>query len=221
MVGRGRPFAVYGHRGTPLSAQENTLPSFEQSVAAGCGFETDLRRLADGTIVLVHDAVVSGFRVSSLTWEEICELSADVARLEELRPFSGRSPMILEVKETGWEQQVVSITRDWREVVISSFSLEVLAALKAAACEHPLGLIAEQNVPEGAALAAALGVDVYFPHYRQVTPELVASLHEQQIKVTAWSPNSPTIWNDLLEAGCDGLITDLPALAMQWLKTLT
>ena len=217
--GRRRPFRLFGHRGTPLSAPENSMASFEQTLAAGCGFETDLRRLADGTIVLFHDSEVARRPVEELTWPELCEIAGPVVRLIELESFSGKCPMILEVKEAGWEIELLPIVSGWRDVVISSFSLPVLEGLRAAGCPHPFGLIAEEAVATAAAAAVSLGASVFFPHYYHVTADLVEILHGQGLELIPWSPNSPAVWNELLELACDGVITDVPALAEQWLTT--
>jgi glycerophosphoryl diester phosphodiesterase len=45
---------------------------------------------------------------------------------------------------------------------------------------------------------------------------MVASLHARGIKVVPWSTNRRHEWDRLREAGCDGMITDLPAEAVAW-----
>ena len=46
------------HRAPRSSAQapENTLAAIRVALQAGMGFEIDLQRLADGTVVLLHDS---------------------------------------------------------------------------------------------------------------------------------------------------------------------
>ena len=49
-------FLIFGHRGSPKRFPENTLASFEEALRAGAdGFETDLRMLADRSVILFHD----------------------------------------------------------------------------------------------------------------------------------------------------------------------
>jgi glycerophosphoryl diester phosphodiesterase len=53
------PIAI-AHRGDPIAERENTLPAFEAAVLAGADMvELDLRRTADGEIVVLHDATLS------------------------------------------------------------------------------------------------------------------------------------------------------------------
>lgn len=65
---------LLGHRGAPHEALENTLESFAAAFDGGAdGVETDVRALADGKLVLFHDADLSRVasrpeRVRDLTW---------------------------------------------------------------------------------------------------------------------------------------------------------
>ena len=48
---------VGGHRGSSAAAPENTYAAFERAEGDGAAYvETDIRRTADGTLVLLHDA---------------------------------------------------------------------------------------------------------------------------------------------------------------------
>src|SRR3990172_3063349 len=54
------PFLI-GHRGFPRVARENTIPSFEAALEAGCdGVELDVRMTQDGVLVVHHDSVAQG-----------------------------------------------------------------------------------------------------------------------------------------------------------------
>lgn len=68
------------HRGPGAGGPENSLPSIEAAIAMGCDMvEVDVRRTADGHLVLMHDTTVdrttngSG-RVDALTLDQILEL---------------------------------------------------------------------------------------------------------------------------------------------------
>jgi glycerophosphoryl diester phosphodiesterase len=48
---------IYGHRGSPLTHAENTLPSFRHALAVGAdGLEMDVHVTRDGVVVVAHDA---------------------------------------------------------------------------------------------------------------------------------------------------------------------
>ena len=57
---RGRPL-VFGHRGASAAAPENTVEAFSKARALGAdGVELDVRRSADGVLMVHHDAEIAG-----------------------------------------------------------------------------------------------------------------------------------------------------------------
>ncbi|UYV11895.1 MAG: glycerophosphodiester phosphodiesterase family protein [Phycisphaera sp.] len=68
------------HRGPGAGGPENSLPSIEAAVAMGCDMvEVDVRRTADGHLVLMHDKTVDRTtngtgRVDAMTMEQVREL---------------------------------------------------------------------------------------------------------------------------------------------------
>jgi glycerophosphoryl diester phosphodiesterase len=48
-----------GHRGNPADFPENTIPSYESAIAAGCDLiECDVHLTADGRLAVIHDHLV-------------------------------------------------------------------------------------------------------------------------------------------------------------------
>ena len=66
---------VAAHRGSvSAAAPENTLDAFAAAIAAGAdAIELDVRRLADGELVIFHDAAIGERRLRTLTRAEIDE----------------------------------------------------------------------------------------------------------------------------------------------------
>ena len=63
---------VIAHRGYHAKISENTPAAFEAAVALGVdGIETDVRICRDGSMVLIHDRVISGKAVVDLTHSEL------------------------------------------------------------------------------------------------------------------------------------------------------
>ncbi len=53
---RSHPFLIFGHRGSPLRAIENTLASFQKAFEEGVhGVELDVRLSQDGKVFVFHD----------------------------------------------------------------------------------------------------------------------------------------------------------------------
>jgi len=205
-------FLIFGHRGSPRRVRENTVASFEEALRAGAdGFETDLRLLSDNTAVLFHDDEVSEQITETLT---ASELVADP--LDLLAPFAGRCAMILEVKRRGWEGVLLDHISKWPDIVVASFDHTLIAELSRRNAGFPLGLTLGGRMVDVAAYAKRVGATWFFPNWRYVDRELVESLHSEGIKVVPWTPNRRAEWDALRNAGCDGVITDLPAEAVQW-----
>lgn len=78
----GQP-AIIGHRGLFRDAPENTLASFGACIDLGLGFELDVRRTKDGTLVVLHDVKVDRTTNGSGTLAEIT--------LDELRKLDAGS----------------------------------------------------------------------------------------------------------------------------------
>lgn len=53
---------------------------------------------------------------------------------------------------------------------------------------------------------------VYSPHYRLVTPKLVADCHRLNLRIIPWTVNTKTEIERLTKMGVDGIITDYPNL---------
>src|SRR3972149_6976164 len=79
---RGGPLRIGGHRGAPDVAPENTLVGFAAALEAGGEYvEMDVRRSADGHLVVLHDPRVERTtdghgRASQLTLVQLQTLDA-------------------------------------------------------------------------------------------------------------------------------------------------
>jgi glycerophosphoryl diester phosphodiesterase len=211
------PFLILGHRGSPKRFPENTLASFEETLRAGAdGFETDLRLLFDRTAVLYHDDELREEEIESLTFTQCAERGAMVERLSDLSRFAGRAMMVLEVKRARWEETLVAHVQDWPNAVIASFDHSVVTELRRRDVTLPLGITFHGYIVDVAGYASRLGATWVFPNYHFVDTAMVESLHDAGIRVMPWTANRKHEWARLRELGCDGVITDLPAEAVEW-----
>jgi len=212
-----QPFLIFGHRGSPNRFPENTLASFDEALGAGAdGFETDLRLLSDGTAILYHDDELAGVEIESLSEADVKSRGAVVHRLSELAAYAGKTMMVLEVKRSKWEDVLLEHVKRWPNVIIASFDHSIIAELHRRGVSLPLGITTYGTIVDIAGYAERLGATWCFPAYRYVTREMVASLHQRQIRVVPYTPNRVREWDFLLDAGCDGVITDLPHEAVAW-----
>ena len=210
-------FLIFGHRGSPKRFRENTLASFDEALRAGAdGFETDLRLLSDRTAVLFHDDELDDAEIESLTYTQCAQRGATVERLGDLARYAGRTRMILEVKRSKWEETLIEHVSSWPDAVIASFDHSLIASLRDCHSRLPLGITFHGYLVDVAEYAERVGATWCFPNYRFVDEEMVATLHARGIRVVPWTANRGTEWERLRALGCDGVITDLPAEAVQW-----
>lgn len=212
-----QPFLIFGHRGSPKRFPENTLASFDEALRAGAdGFETDLRLLADNMAVLYHDDELDGHAIESLSVPEMSRRGAVIQRLHDLDRYAGRTTMVLEVKRSQWEEVLLTHVARWPDVIVASFDHAVIDELHRRSVAFPLGITIFGRMVGIADYAVRVGATWCFPGYRHVDAPMVASLHERGIRVVPWTPNRVHEWDRLREAGCDGVITDVPHEAVAW-----
>jgi glycerophosphoryl diester phosphodiesterase len=212
-----RRFLIFGHRGCPKGHPENSIESFEAALRAGAdGFETDLRLLSDGSVVLFHDDELEGEPVESLTAARCAASGRKLARLDELAPFAARTTMILEVKRGGWPGSLLAAVEGWPDVVVASFDHRLIAELSERGAAVALGLTLVGAVVDLASYAEALGASWVFPAFRYADRQMVDELHARDVRCVPWTPNREREWEQLREIGCDGVITDFPAEAVGW-----
>ncbi|HEX3577176.1 MAG TPA: glycerophosphodiester phosphodiesterase [Thermoanaerobaculia bacterium] len=212
-------FLVFGHRGSPRRFPENTVASFEEALRAGAdGFETDLRLLSDNTAVLFHDDEWREAEIETLAADWIPQVGYELARVRDLAKFANRGTMVLEVKRAKWEDVLLSEIADLPNIIVASFDHTLIAELARRKVSFPLGITVFGRMTDTAGYMQRLGATWLFPQFRYVDRDLVESMHAEGIKVAPWTPNRERDWQCLRDAGCDGIITDYPAEAVEWRK---
>lgn len=104
-------------------------------------------------------------------------------------------------------------------VLLQSFDLPLMAELKKIVPSWNLAALWGSLPRDYAEISAeAGGMNMVNPHYMLVNKDHVAKAHAAGLKVAAWTANSPDIWDKLIEAGVDGIITDDPAALIEHLK---
>ena len=96
---------VLGHRGASAAAPENTIAAFERARALGAdGVELDVRRSADGVLMVHHDAEVAGLGVlAERTFTEVRGARPDLPTFEEALAACRGLVVNAEVKCLPWE----------------------------------------------------------------------------------------------------------------------
>ncbi|MDQ1248357.1 MAG: Glycerophosphodiester phosphodiesterase [Actinomycetota bacterium] len=238
------PFVI-AHRGGTEQAVENSDTAFAQSIRMGVRYlESDVRTTSDGVAILQHDPDLTrvahyGARIDEITWHEIARIELpDGGRMMRLDEALTTWPGIrwnLDVKDD--RSVVPTVTALLRarvldRVCVASFSNRRLLRLRAA-----LGPDAATGATWREALAILripggtryLGrqwqvgdgrpVAVQVPPSSRGLPLItrgsVAAAHALGMQVHAWTINDPRQMRRLLDLGVDGVVTDVPSVALE------
>lgn len=212
-----------GHRGARAYRPENTLSSFKKAIELGVdAVELDVRKTKDDEIVVIHDADVkrttsgSGL-VSDLTLQQIKSFSTEknekIPTLAEALDFIDKKVRVfIELKEMGFEEQVISIVKMKglvKNVVIVSFLEDALRKVRELDPEIETGLIyAKHKNPLKAALELKLQWLLAF--YKFTHTANVQKAHENGLKVLVWTVNTPEEVAEMKKKGVDAVASDKP-----------
>lgn len=108
---------ISAHRGGSEAARPATYEAYQDALASGADYaEFDVRKTSDGVPVVYHDAQAgqAGPAVSDLSYDALCgRLGYQVPRaLEVMRLLAGKLRGHLDLKETGYEAEVVNAAID-------------------------------------------------------------------------------------------------------------
>jgi len=205
---------LLGHRGARLYAPENTIPAFDLSLKHGVdGFEFDVRCTRSKESIVCHDRKFNRIAVRTRTLEQIhakCSIDGKPPCLEDvLELYSRKAFLNIEVKVRGMEQVVYQAVKRFppqRGYFISSFLPSVVRKLHALDRSLVLGAISKSYWH--LRRWKTLPVSYVVPHYRLLTPKLVAELHAAGKTVITWTVNDPRKMLQAAAMGVDGIISD-------------
>jgi glycerophosphoryl diester phosphodiesterase len=219
--------AVVAHRGASAQHPENTLDAFEAAVDAGADIvEFDVRRSADGALVVAHDA-------TELTLAEIKRLQPEIPTLDEvLEQLHGRVALEVEIKnapaEAGYEPAGATVARDvvaalrrhaFADAFVASFDAECLRSVEELDPATATGLLVEPVHDLGRALEIAAGRHAFLlpeaTALERAGRTFIDAAHDRGVRVCTWTgDDAPTI-ERLFELGADAVETNDPALGVR------
>jgi glycerophosphoryl diester phosphodiesterase len=189
---------ITAHRGASAIAPENSLEAFEKAIGLGADMvEFDVRRTADGVLVVVHDPLppvrYDELRPRPPRFEEVVDVCA------------GRIALDVELKEPGVEAEVLDVV-DAASSVVTSFLPDVVAAVKTLRPDVRAGLL----LREGAAVPFSAPGDFLAPHFTLVDRGL-----DVGSDLYVWTVNDEArLTRYLSDPRLTAVITDDPALAI-------
>jgi len=213
------------HRGFAATNPENTLRAVRSAVDHGVdGIEVDVRRCGSGELVVVHDATVD--RVTDATGAVADHSSTALSAFSVLEDGDGvptldavcgavppSVELHLELKETGIATDAIDIAGRYDcDVVLSSLDAAALREVPHVDGGPVVDIAVAfyQRPQQALETATELGCTAVHPHWHLCEASFVASAHERDFAVNAWTVDSPELAASLADAGVDGVMVDSP-----------
>lgn len=222
---------ILGHRGASAHAVDNTLEAYRLALQHGAdGVELDVRRTADGAMVLHHDPVVDGVgTLVELTVAEIRARTDLIPTLDEAGDVLGAAVINIEIKNSPLEadfdpeHSLATDVTAWvaarglqRSVIVSSFNAETVTAVRAADPNIATALLSSGlDLPSLIPFAAAGGFDALHPDAETLVAadpgHMVSLAAERGLHVATWTVDDVAVAASLRRAGVAAIITNDPA----------
>lgn len=212
---------VWGHRGWPSRYPDNTLAGIAAAGTVAAGVEIDIRRSADGRLVLSHDPDLAGLVVAESDWDDLRTLDVgghSPALLDDVLDLD--TPLDLEVKnhpqqpgfDTDHRLALEVGERARRGDIVTSFWWPSMDALRA---NHPgvsTGLLVAGPISPLEAIRHAVdrGHRSVAPEHRLIDEALVDLARSEGIEVVAWTVDDATEALRLAGLGVAAIITNRP-----------
>jgi glycerophosphoryl diester phosphodiesterase len=106
-----------------------------------------------------------------------------------------------------------------RRVIVQSFDFRVLASVRAIAPELRRAAL-YSGLPRDFVLLSKEAADtpIVAPNFALIAKKQVKTAHRAKLQVVPWTANTPEVWEKLIKAGVDAIITDDPAALIAYLK---
>ena len=243
---------IVGHRGCDEFKYSNTIESFLKGIELGAGMiEFDVRRTGDGVLIIHHDEDVFGYNIKDYEYKFLkshaLEKGLKISTIEEtLVILRGKAKLVVEIKEKGYEEEIVSRLREYfndDEFVVISFQGEIIRRLKEKYQNVIVGLLLGFEYSELKTMNPRINhmgllteryrelfpwksvknckADFIAPHYDLLHLGLLKSAFKKNIPVFVWTVNNERLIKKLIKGNLtSGIISDKPGLVKK-LKNIT
>ena len=118
------------------------------------------------------------------------------------------------VRKHKLERRLILQSFDWRTLI----EMHKLAPAIRLSALYPTSMTESALKVDYVEAAKAAGAQIVSPHFRLVTKARVDQAHVAGLQVVPWTANDPKIWDALIAAGVDAIITDDPAALIAYLR---
>ena len=223
----GMETKIISHRGrTSRKSADNTLASVNDAIELKVEMvEVDIRQTKDSQIVCFHDPDIQGELIRDLDYSEIIEKDSQIPTLEQvLWSAKGKIGIEIELKEPGYELEVVSIARDYfnyDKFVLKSFHPQVVQRVKEI----------DQKIFAGLLVGSAFSLEQLFftlkeaftcTNFKQTNADFISPYYKifeagwfsrftrNNVPIQVWTVNDVESIRTLINQQVHSIITDIP-----------
>ena len=227
----GMETKIISHRGrTSRKSADNTLASVNDAIELKVEMvEVDIRQTKDSQIVCFHDPDIQGELIRDLDYSEIIEKDSQIPTLEQvLWSAKGKIGIEIELKEPGYELEVVSIARDYfnyDKFVLKSFHPQVVERVKEI----------DQKIFAGLLVGSAFSLEQLFftlkeaftsTNFKQTNADFISPYYKifeagwfsrftrNNVPIQVWTVNDVESIRTLINQQVHSIITDIPEVAI-------
>ena len=202
------------HRGDWSEARENTVAAFRAAERAGADMiELDIRRAADGAVVVVHDPTLervwgSPLAVADATLAELAQIG--VATLAEALACVDL-PVMVDFTMADVVEPALAVIAEadaLERVLFSGGNVAGHRRIRALAPAARIALTWTDREPPPAALLEELVVEYFNPPWERVDAVIVDAMHDRGYKVSTWTVDDPREMRRVVDCGVDAVVTN-------------
>lgn len=212
---------VIGHRGASGHAHENSLAAFRKAVALGVdAVELDVHATLDGALLVHHDVGVDGVgRIPDLPAAAFSHYllpnGEPIPTLAQALEALGELEVWVEVKTLPPECDAALLaTLDAGPAAgnyaVHGFDHRIVARLGDQRPELPRGVLLASYLVNTLPTLHAAGADTLWMETHLIDEALVALIHEDGARLTAWTANDEQEIRRLIHLGVDAICGNYP-----------
>ena len=213
---------IIGHRGWSACFPDNSLAGLAAASTVADRVEVDVRRSADGKLVLSHDPMVGGLEVATTAWSALADIDLGEGHrpvlLDDALASLPSTPFLIEIKNEpynrGFEPDhrlaVEAAERARPEDMVTSFNWFTVDRVREFYPDVATGLVTTADAAaEAVARSHTMGHRAVVAEQRTGVDVLSSAL-ASGLEVHVWTVNDPVIAGELADIGVSGIITDDP-----------
>jgi glycerophosphoryl diester phosphodiesterase len=218
---------VLAHRGASRAERENTIDAFRLAAAIGSdAVELDVRRTADGILVVHHDPLLDGGR--SIVGANACDLPEFIPSLDAALDACAGMWVNVEIKNDPDEpdfdptdsiaDQTVAALSDRGEDdrwLISCFRIETIDRCRSLSESIRTAWLVMEVPDDVISTLVSRGHSALHPWVAMLRHSHIDVCHGAGIAVNTWTCDDPLRMAELIDWGIDGICTNVPDVAIQ------